>query len=194
MSIYQSTPPPCPVCGNDVNWAPNLKKWRTYCSRKCSTSVSLVKAREAAKSDEAKNNRKQTMLDRYGVANASHIPDVKENLSQIRKDWWEDKNPRDARYEFDTETLDYRQYEHRVQYITDCIYQEHKATLDPEGLRGKGYHIDHIYSKYDGFHNQVPPKMLCHPSNLQLLPESVNVRKHIRSDKTLDELYADQSL
>jgi len=57
-------------------------------------------------------------------------------------------------------------------------------------LRGKkyGYDLDHKYSIYGGFINQVDPKIVGHWKNLRVINYSKNRKKHISSRITLEEL------
>jgi len=58
-------------------------------------------------------------------------------------------------------------------------------------LRGKenGYELDHIYSIFDGFTNNVDPKDISHRKNLRIVPTDINRQKGSRSDFSLEELY-----
>lgn len=47
---------------------------------------------------------------------------------------------------------------------------------------------DHIFSRYDGYINNVSPEIIAHPANCQFIPHLDNTRKRIRSDISLDEL------
>jgi len=57
-------------------------------------------------------------------------------------------------------------------------------------LQGKkcGYALDHKYSIYDGFINNVDPKIIAHHKNLECIPESDNNKKGRNSSITLEEL------
>lgn len=58
-------------------------------------------------------------------------------------------------------------------------------------LRGRnsGYELDHIYSIFDGFSNNVDPKVISHRKNLRIIPTEINRQKGSRSDISLKELY-----
>ena len=57
-------------------------------------------------------------------------------------------------------------------------------------LRGKkyGYALDHKYSIYDGFKNDVDPEIISHWKNLECIPELENSRKNKNSSITLKYL------
>jgi len=52
----------------------------------------------------------------------------------------------------------------------------------------KGVSRDHLFSVYDGFKIGIPPEILRHPANCQLIPHSENQKKHRHSSITLSEL------
>lgn len=54
--------------------------------------------------------------------------------------------------------------------------------------RGKEYHLDHIYSVFDGFWNKVPEDVVGHWKNLRIIPALENKEKWARSDILLEDL------
>ena len=44
-------------------------------------------------------------------------------------------------------------------------------------MRGVDYQLDHIYSIYDGYKNNVDPKIISSIFNLQLITEKINKSK-----------------
>lgn len=51
------------------------------------------------------------------------------------------------------------------------------------------YNLDHMYSQYEGFQNNIPPEIIGHISNLKMILFEENRKKYIRSNITLEELY-----
>lgn len=99
--------PSC-ICGNPISFG--HKDYRKFCSRKCSTKeYSKVRKKELEEKygpgitnisqlQSVKDKKKDTMLERYGVENPSHIPEVVEkikikanNKTQEEKDLIEQK-------------------------------------------------------------------------------------------------------
>ena len=60
--------------------------------------------------------------------------------------------------------------------LTEKTYRKFINTINPENLlRGRGkYHLDHRYTVMEGFKNNIPPYILSHPYNLQMLEEKDN--------------------
>ena len=48
--------------------------------------------------------------------------------------------------------------------------------------RGKKFHLDHKYSKADGFLNNIPPEIVGHISNLEIVDQHYNSSKQHKSD------------
>jgi hypothetical protein len=73
----------------------------------------------------------------------------------------------------------WRQFQQQI--ISRSLYQE----------RGVECHLDHIYSKHEGYLNNVPAEVIGHWTNLRLIPADDNVSKRAASHKTLEELWRD---
>ena len=58
-----------------------------------------------------------------------------------------------------------------------------------ERIKLDGDHVDHIYSKFDGYINSVGPKIIGNIENLQLLNYRINTSKNKKSWLTLEQLY-----
>jgi len=53
------------------------------------------------------------------------------------------------------------------------------------------WHLDHIFSIYDGYVNNINPKIIGHYSNLQIISRERNIRKNTTSWKTKEKLLED---
>lgn len=47
---------------------------------------------------------------------------------------------------------------------------------------------DHLYTVNEGWHNNIPPYLLAHPANCQLLSYKENISKGSKSTITFEEL------
>ena len=72
-------------------------------------------------------------------------------------------------------------------YKTIKNYGKYVTKLELRGYE-HGYALDHRYSIYDGFINNVNPKIIGHWKNLQMITEKENVKKGKKSSITLEEL------
>lgn len=92
--------------------------------------------------------------------------------------------------------VDPNQLEKFKQYIS-LVYRETRKTTLKYGnkiknlsLRGRkyGYELDHKYSIYDGFINNINPKIISQHNNLQIIPTQKNRAKGIKSSISLNSL------
>lgn len=68
-------------------------------------------------------------------------------------------------------------------------YNKFESQINPNFLkRGREYHLDHIYSIYDGFANNIPPYIISHKENLRIIDGSKNISKGKKSNILIEEL------
>ena len=152
------------------------------------TTVERYGVTNASSSATVKEKRKQVMIERYGVENPSYIDEVKEKISESKIQYWKEVY---QGKDFSVEGLTRKQYADRAHQYAETQYQRNKHIIDPEGKRGKHWHVDHIYSVTDGFLNEVPINIISDISNLRLISDLENYRKHKSSHKSLKALYED---
>lgn len=64
-------------------------------------------------------------------------------------------------------------------------YQPHSAKKpNPTGVTW-----DHLYQIQEGFKNSIPPEIINHPANAELVPYEENFRRRLKSLITVEELY-----
>ena len=87
---------------------------------------------------------------------------------------------------------DKRKYYDAVSYYTRKSWYEHFSKINPHQIkRGDDWHLDHIYSRQQGFVNNIPPYIIGHWTNLRMISKSDNSAKSSRCDKTQEQLYED---
>lgn len=79
-------------------------------------------------------------------------------------------------------------YREVVDRLSNASYFINKDIIDPDGIRGKEWHLDHKYSVKAGFINNVDPRIIANIHNLQLIKGSENSKKGMRCSITLEEL------
>ena len=89
---------------------------------------------------------------------------------------------------------DLKSFELYKQYInnyTRISYKNYYKTINPLNLeRGRGkYHLDHKYSKAQGFRDNIPSYIIGSYVNLQMLSESENCSKMDKCSITKGELF-----
>lgn len=85
---------------------------------------------------------------------------------------------------------EFKKYSTTVHKETNETVKEFSDEIKNIKLRGQkfGYELDHKYSIFDGFTNNVEPKTVSHWTNLQVLPMIENRSKHKKSTISLNEL------
>lgn len=85
----------------------------------------------------------------------------------------------------DEELSEFRRYYNKVYHYTRKSVKEYKNIINPDnkaiGLKRGLYNIDHIYSIFDGFNNEIEPQIMGSYINLQVLPWIVNLKKQRKS-------------
>lgn len=81
---------------------------------------------------------------------------------------------------------DYQKYKASVYY-----YTRKNRKLLSEQYPVKNKHLDHKYSIFSGFKNNIAPSIIGHVCNLEYIPERNNRTKHIACSITLNDLLND---
>jgi endogenous inhibitor of DNA gyrase (YacG/DUF329 family) len=175
--------PQCAKCTNPVTYNIGKKGFHTYCSQRCSMldMGSLLGVENTSQLTSVKAKKKQSARAKYGVDNPSKAAEVQQIIREKAIKRWEpfwDGISHEGLY----------QYKEKVGALTDRNYRRYKDILDPQGLRSYQWHLDHIFSKSDGFRFNVDPELVAHPANLRIISGSANSSKNHRSDITLQVL------
>ena len=197
MYLDQSLPPCENGCGNQA--IRFTKKGKAVCSVRPAGCPAVLKRMQetclerygfpnASSCDNVKDIRKEKSIEKYGVDNVSKAPCVKKNLSEKRSDYW---NNIYENKDFTIDDMDRGTYSRRCHQYADTQYQRHLDLIDPEHKRSKRWHVDHIFSITDGFLNDVPVNIISDITNLRLISDTENYKKHKKSEKTLEQLYED---
>jgi hypothetical protein len=152
------------------------------------------------------------MIDRYGVKYSTQIPGITDRIVAKRRkadnyayrpemnSLAAEEKRRKTRIATGLEIAPelkepFDRYESEVDYLTEQTYKQHKHLINPDNLkrgRTKGTHqLDHIFSKVEGFRQNIPPEVIAHPTNLRMLPISQNISKGMRCDKSKEQLFED---
>jgi hypothetical protein len=123
-----------------------------------------------------KEEYKKIMIKKYGVDNYSKSKKFKTDM--INK----------GIFKNDDDILIFNNFSKKVRRLTEKIFRENFDYLCKEYIRGEEYHLDHIYSIYDGFKNNIDPIILSSICNLQLIPSIINKKKSTDSWITKETL------
>lgn len=132
--------------------------------------------------------REETLIEKYGVNNPMKIKEVAElnhkNMRQTNID-----SGRWLNYVIIED--DYDQYCKKVQYITDKTQWKILENSDKRGHISKegSYHLDHMYSKKQGFIDNIPPHIIGSIHNLEMIKGRHNLSKQEKCSITKDDLF-----
>lgn len=134
-------------------------------------------------SEKEKQKRIETNLLRYGVKSTLQLKEVREKQYQTKC-----KNgritPREKRSS--------RQlYYDAVVRFTKENWKLNFDKINPSRLNRSEYDLDHIYSIQQGFRDQIPPYIIGHWTNLQMLLPYENYSKGMQCGKSKEQLFED---
>jgi len=89
--------------------------------------------------------------------------------------------------------MQYKNYMKKVYRITRKNWSEYKENIPNNHLRGfsSGFELDHMYSIYDGFINNVEPEVVGHWKNLRVVTRKENREKSQNSILSLEYLMSE---
>jgi hypothetical protein len=125
---------------------------------------------------------KETCLKKYGVDNPSKHLSIRKKISNRQIE--NGATPKHLRQARDL-------YYEQVRYYTEQSWKLQFDKINPTRLNRSEYDLDHIYSKQQGFRDCIPPYIIGHYTNLQMLPKKDNYSKGMRCDKTKSQLFED---
>jgi hypothetical protein len=80
-------------------------------------------------------------------------------------------------------------YNESVDRFTYNSWQKYQTFINPNNfIRGENYELDHKISKTYGFIHNIPPAIIGHYCNLELIPKDQNRSKRVNCSITLDDL------
>lgn len=86
----------------------------------------------------------------------------------------------------------YAEYKFLVEQETRKTYNVYKQIIDPQNLgRNRKYHLDHKYSIYQGFIDNIDPKIIGSIHNLQMMGFDKNISKGMNCSITKEELISE---
>lgn len=154
------------------------------------TNLKQYGFKRAIKNPEVEKKRVETVLSRYGVNSVAELPEVQEKrrITFAKKTM----NRLKEAYSSLSEEEIFRKresYYSLVWALTERSVAYFPWLVNPKNLdRNSKYHLDHKYSKSQGFINKVPPEVISHPANLEVLVARENQSKKDKCSISLEEL------
>lgn len=179
----------CNSCRQKIKWEnneskniQNIKKYNLSLKQIWENNEYRNKQLAIRKTKEYRDNMSDSMKNSQAWKDTQYL-----RINGLKK-YWKEKRGGKKLHEVLTEWQLYRK---TVYKITEIIYKKFKQNINANNLpRGRGkYHLDHKFSILEGFKNNIPPYILAHQSNLQMLKEVENIAKDFRCDITMEELF-----
>lgn len=82
----------------------------------------------------------------------------------------------------------FNNYKNLVYNLTNRTYRRYKKQIDPDGLRGNDYHLDHKYSIFQGYIDNIDPNIISSVYNLEIIEASTNMSKKIKCNISKENL------
>jgi hypothetical protein len=182
----------CCLCGSQAYYISyNSKKLR--CVEKITQCPGFVKKAEATRQQNITKEQRRAHMKQMSTRGNATLKKL-----HINEEWRRQKgqNISKAKSVIPAEQKPlWEAYENRVDRITRDSWVYHQTIINPMGLlRGKEYELDHKFSKHRGFLNNIPPEVIGHHTNLQLIPRYSNRKKYNKCSITLEELFRLQQL
>lgn len=177
----------CFLCGCQAYWISfNSKQMR--CVEKITQCTGFIKKAEAARQQNITKEERRAHMKQMSLRGNKRLAEL-----HTDEQWRRTKgdNVSKAKTTIPVEQQsDWIIYEGIVDRITRESWLYHNSKINPDNLpRGREYELDHKYSKHQGFLNNVPPEVIGHYSNLQMIPRHSNRKKYNKCSITIDELY-----
>ena len=177
----------CFLCGSQAHYISfNSKQMR--CVEKITQCTGFAKKAEASRQKNMSKEERRAHMKLMSERGNKRLVDLHSN-----EQWRRNKgnNISKAKTTIPTDRKsDWIIYEGIVDRITRESWLYHNSKINPDNLpRGREYELDHKYSKHQGFLNNVPPEVIGHYSNLQMIPRHSNRKKYNKCSITLNELY-----
>lgn len=154
-----------------------VERGRKYRDKSTYTEKSLDKA-------------KATCIAKYGVDNYRKSVEMRQLVAKLTYERYLANGgiPREQRAARE-------QYYDAVAYHTNESWVKHFDKINPSRIeRGPENHLDHIYSRAEGYKNGIDPQIIGHWTNLRIISLKQNSSKRDRCDKTLEQLMEDYQL
>lgn len=160
--------PVCKECKKETQYISYKEGYRNFCSSKC-----------AANSEETRNKTSKTNIAKYGTPNVFQSEVFKENNKKRYDKIFLEKN-----LKIPSKVLrDFNIYKREVYRIT------RRQKIDELTHYGeKCYNLDHKYSIWYGFFNNITPIYIGNINNLEFLTEFENKSKSIECSIFISDL------
>ena len=176
----------CPLCAHIVRNYKKSLKMDSIQKKIEQTNLKKYGCKRPLQNQKILQKTKETCLIRYGVSNPSKSKEIIAKIKLSKADYCKSK--------FVNKT-ELGKYYILVRESTKDNWVKNYDKINPNRIRrGIDNHLDHIYSVLEGFKQNIPPEIIGHWTNLQMLSRSINSSKKDTCWKSKEELLEDCDL
>lgn len=185
--------PECKWCGKPVNYSIQARAFNDFCSSNTGCGFKYFNEQHGVASASqlpwVQDKVKVNSLAKYGVDSPNKDPAIRKKNSDAHLAL-ADRAIVDLVDNLGFEDLNLTQEEYylAVDRITEWSYARNIDEIDPDRLRSRTVHLDHIVSIFYGFQNHISPAIIGDRLNLRMLDERSNMSKSYKNAMTIHEL------
>jgi hypothetical protein len=206
----------CPMCVNKRKFYTFTSGYNLCCSQSCATKYQQAyliedkgemyrkrSLKNSLKPEEVKRSEVQkrinTTIERYGKDAFSEIT-RKGNIFKLIKDYcgmnfYERRSLKQLQrkllnpcHTFDISYYRFKVYHCMKKFKNDIFLLKNYNKRGCLFLNKNAYHLDHKYSIYQGFKDNIPPYIIGHINNLEMIPAKINLIKNRKCSIEIDDL------
>lgn len=167
----------------------NISQIQSVKDKKTESSFFKYGTDNVLQSEIIKDKIKVTLLEKYGVLCSLDI-DIPNRISKALKTKIESGLCIDPKF-----LSEWKVYSRNVRRLTNITYDQFKSVINPNNLKRSvniteldTYQLDHKYSVFDGFLNNIPVDIISHVCNLELISGKENNKKRTNSSIIIENL------
>lgn len=136
---------------------------------------------------------RQSFFNKTGFYNPSELQEVKEKIGKSNRGNKKTRKTKEERNLIIPLEMkkDFEIYTMQVHNLTRYNFKINKHKIKNADKRSVSMHLDHIFSIFEGFKNNILPLYIAHHTNLRIISRSENCSKNKKSGKSLNELFED---
>jgi hypothetical protein len=153
--------------------------------------------------EEQLNKRKTTNLEKYGVEHVTQNEDIKKKVNETTfKNYGVYRFPNidydkirrihilHNRWISDEDRTDWGLYVYKVKKLTEQQNLHLLPNIEKRGPVEKegSYHLDHKFSIFEGFKNNIPIYIIGNIHNLEMIPAKENISKNSKCTTSIEEI------
>jgi hypothetical protein len=152
----------------------------TLNEKRIQTYLAIYGETHPMKNKDILEKMKETNEKKYGVPFVSQLNSVQAKIRTT--------NERNGNWITEEQVKSFRDYSRLVWRYTNQNDLSVLENIEKRAHTKEGYHLDHKYSIYQGFKDNIPAKVIGCINNLEMLPSGQNLSKNRKCSVTKEEI------